>query len=107
MTKRRSVFDKIMANSERRESYKKRAMQFELGYQIQRVMMETEVGQKDLVEELGVDKAEVSRKVNGGLEKSNMATIQRYAKALGCRFIPLIVREEDVNDVHERLEGLI
>jgi transcriptional regulator with XRE-family HTH domain len=82
---------------------------FTLEAQIQHAMTELSLSAKDLAERLHMDKAMLSRDLNGGLSKAKFHRIASVVEALGYEIIPLIVpvdtgkREESLRSAFDVL----
>lgn len=88
-----SLFDREMQRPAFRKAYKSEKKRFSLELQISQFLEEAGWTYEDFAKRTGTAKSHVSRDLKGGLHHATVARIERIAKALHMRYLPLLIPE--------------
>ncbi len=103
----KSAFDEFMEDSESKKLYKKLEPQFRLEYQMAMALEGLGKDKTTLAKDLKINKSEVTRKLNGGISNATLPTVQKYAEALGQKFIPLLVPKDKEEEVRNAIAAIL
>ena len=96
-----SLFNKKMENEKFKKKYEEEKKNFEIEYQVAKIMEGHGMTQNALAAKLGKHKSVVSKDMSGSLKNAGMKKLQTIAEALGCDFVPLFVPKGRLTELQE------
>lgn len=107
-TKFKTMSDREMENKEFRKYVEETEDAFQLEVQILKALEEKHLTYADLARKLGTDRCHISRDLKGGgIRSATLSRITKMAKALGMKFIPLMISEKEEKAILPKLAKLI
>jgi len=102
-----SLFQKEMQRPAFRKAYQEEKKAFTLELQIAGILKEEGWSYEDFAKRIGSAKSHVSRDLKGGLKHATVARVERIAKALHMRYLPLLIPEKKANKIVPRIMQLV
>jgi predicted XRE-type DNA-binding protein len=92
----------VVTEMSNRKNFNKKLLRqqnlFELEYQIANALEKQDMTQMELARRLDVDRSVISKDMSGALKKAGMQKLNEIAEALDCKFIPLFIANEDMEE---------
>ena len=102
-----SLFDQEMQRPTFRKAYRNEKKRFTLELQISRFLDEAGWTYAEFAKRTGTAKSHVSRDLKGGLHSATVARIERIAKALHMRYLPLLIPENKAEKLIPQIMHLV
>ena len=104
----KSLFDREMENPAFRKSYEDEMGALKLEVQFFQALRKSHLSYAEIAEILETNKGNISRDLKGGrLRLATIPRIERWASAVGMRFVPLLISKTKAHQILPKLHKLI
>ncbi len=102
-----TLFEREMNSPSFRKAYRAEKKAFVLELQIAKALKEKGWTYDEFAKRVGTAKSHVCRDLKGGLERATLSRVQRMAKALHMRYLPILIPEDKADSLIPRIMHLV